>query len=53
MFEVQDRFRFTQTEQTITVYAVKKKGCTTFFLIYHRGNQQWEWKDADNFIPVE
>lgn len=51
MFEVQERFR--QTERVITVYAVKKKGGITFFLIYNRERGQWEWDDADNFIPVE
>ena len=51
MFEVQDRFEYTQ--QTITVYAVKNEGGTTFFLIYHRGYGQWEWENANRFIPVE
>ena len=40
-------------ERVITVYAVKKKGGITFFLIYNRGRGQWEWDDADNYIPVE
>lgn len=51
MFEVQERFG--QTERVITVYAVKKKGGITFFLIYNRRRGQWEWDDADNYIPVE
>lgn len=48
MFKVKGRFE--QTEQTITVYAVKKKGCMTLFLIY---DKRWKWEDADEFIPVE
>lgn len=48
MFKVKGRFE--QTGQIITVYAVKKKGCTTLFLIH---DQRWKWEDADEFIPVE
>ena len=48
MFKVKGRFE--QTEQTITIYAVKKKGCTTLFLIY---DKRWKWEEADEFIPVE
>lgn len=48
MFEVQERFK--QTERAITVYAVKKKGCMTLFLIH---DKRWKWEDADEFIPVE
>ena len=51
MFEVQDRFECIQ--QTITVYAVKNEGDTTFFLMYHRKNGQWKWKNANRFIPVQ
>lgn len=51
MFKVKGRFE--QTEQTITVYAVKNEGDLTFFLIYYRGYGQWEWENANRFIPVE
>ena len=49
MFKVKGRFE--HEGQTFTVYALKKKGCMTLFLIHDK--RRWKWEDADEFIPIE